>query len=79
LKVGPVIQAKNTILQSMKVIGKIAVASIISNLPELGYFSSKQASALMGVAPMNSESGRYKGVRKIQDGNIHGNDVCTTI
>lgn len=64
----PDYQAKNTILQSMKGIGKIASASIISNLPELGYISSKQASALVGVAPMNRESGRYKGLRKIQGG-----------
>ena len=49
-------------------IGKIAAASIISNLPELGYISSKQASSLIGVAPMNRESGRYKGHRKIQGG-----------
>jgi transposase len=64
----PDYQAKNTILQSMKGIGKIASASIISNLPELGYMTNKQASALVGVAPMNRESGRYKGQRKIQGG-----------
>ena len=62
----PEYQAKNTILQSMTGIGKIAAASIISNLPELGYINSKQASSLIGVAPMNRESGRYKGHRKIQ-------------
>jgi transposase len=64
----PEYQAKNMILQSMKGIGKIAAASIISNLPELGYINSKQASALIGVAPMNRDSGRYKGQRKIQGG-----------
>ena len=64
----PKYQAKNMILQSMTGIGKIAAASIISNLPELGYISSKQTSALVGVAPMNRESGRYKGKRKIQGG-----------
>lgn len=64
----PEYQAKNTILQSMTGIGKIASASIISNLPELGYMTSKQASSLVGVAPMNRESGRYKGQRKIQGG-----------
>jgi len=61
-------QAKDIILQSMPGIGKIASASLISNLPELGYISSKQASALVGVAPMNRESGRYKGLRRIQGG-----------
>ena len=64
----PEYQVKNEILQSMKGIGKIAAASIISNLPELGYINSKQASALIGVAPMNKESGRFKGYRKIQGG-----------
>jgi transposase len=64
----PDYQAKNIILQSMPGIGKIASASLISNLPELGYISSKQASALVGVAPMNRESGRYKGLRRIQGG-----------
>jgi transposase len=55
----PEYQAKNMILQSMTGIAKIAAASIISNLPELGHISSKQASALIVVAPMNRESGRY--------------------
>ena len=64
----PDYQAKNTILQSMKGIGKIAAASRISNLPELGYMTNKQASALVGVAPINRESGRFKGMRKIQGG-----------
>jgi transposase len=64
----PEYHAKNEILQSMKGIGKIAAASLISNLPELGYINSKQGSALIGVAPMNRESGRYKGHRKIQGG-----------
>lgn len=64
----PDYQAKSLILQSMPGIGKIAAASLIGNLPELGYISSKQASALVGVAPMSRESGRYKGQRKIQGG-----------
>ena len=64
----PEYQAKNHLLQSMKGIGKIAAASIISNLPELGYMTNKQPSALVGVAPIKRESGRFKGLRKIQGG-----------
>jgi transposase len=68
----PDYQGKNIILQSMKGISKIASASIISNLPELGHISSKQASVLVGVAAMNRESDResdrYKGYQKIQGG-----------
>ena len=68
IEICPDYQAKNTILQSMKGIGKIAAASLISNLPELDYMTNKQASALVGVAPINRESGRFKGMRKIQGG-----------
>jgi len=64
----PEYKAKNDILQSMKGIGKVAAASLISNMPELGYMTNKQAAALIGVAPINRESGRYKGKRKIQGG-----------
>lgn len=64
----PDYKAKDTILQSMKGIGKIASASIISNLPELGYMTNKQAASLVGVAPMNKESGVFKGKRKVQGG-----------
>ncbi|MGI2172533.1 IS110 family transposase [Shewanella sp. MF05960] len=61
-------QSKNIILQSMPGIGKIAAASIISNMPELGYITNKQAASLIGVAPMTKESGAYKGKRVIQGG-----------
>ncbi|GAA0289666.1 IS110 family transposase [Psychrosphaera haliotis] len=64
----PDYQAKNTILQSMKGIGKIASASIRSNLPELGYMTNKQAASLVGVAPMSRESGVFKGKRTVQGG-----------
>ena len=49
-------------------VGKILAASIISNVPELGYITNKQASSLIGVAPIVRESGRYKGKRIIQGG-----------
>ena len=52
----------------MKGIGKIAAVSIIINLPELGYINNKEASSLFGVAPMNKESGCFKGQRKVQGG-----------
>lgn len=62
----PEYQTKNTLLQSVPGIGNIAAASIISNVPELGYITNKQAASLIGVAPITRESGRYKGKRVIQ-------------
>ncbi|OOF01595.1 IS110 family transposase [Salinivibrio sp. MA440] len=68
IEVCPEYQTKNTLLQSVPGIGSIAAASIISNVPELGYITNKQAASLIGVAPVTKESGRYKGKRVIQGG-----------
>jgi transposase len=64
----PEYQTKNTILQSMPGVGKVLAASLISNVTELGFITNKQASSLIGVAPITRESGRFKGKRMIQGG-----------
>lgn len=61
-------KAKSNLLQSMPGVGKIVTLSLISNMPELGYISNKEAAALVGVAPVNRESGIYQGQRKIRGG-----------
>jgi transposase len=61
-------KAKSDIIQSMPGAGKVIAVSLISNFPELGYLSNKQAAALVGVAPINKESGKYEGKRKIRGG-----------
>ncbi len=57
-----------TILMSVKGVGKVLAYTLISNLPELGQLNRKEIAALVGVAPMNKESGSYKGKRKIRGG-----------
>ncbi|UTZ27873.1 IS110 family transposase [Vibrio campbellii] len=64
----PEYQTKSTILQSMPGVGKVLAASLISNVPELGFITNKQASSLIGVAPITRESGRFKGKRMIKGG-----------
>ncbi len=64
----PEYQTKNEILQSMPGVGKIVAFSLISNMPELGYITNKEAAALVGVAPVNRESGVFKGKRRIRGG-----------
>lgn len=64
----PEYQAKNAIIQSMPGVGKVVAFSLLSNMPELGYITNKQASSLIGVAPINRESGTYQGQRKIKGG-----------
>ena len=49
-------------------VGNVVAFTLLSDLPELGYMTNKQASALVGVAPINRESGLYKGRRGIRGG-----------
>ena len=56
------------ILLSVKGVGKVLAYTLLSDLPELGQLNRKQIAALIGVAPMNRESGAYKGKRRIRGG-----------
>ena len=64
----PEFKAKSDLVQSMPGIGKVSAAALISYLPELGLMNNKEVAALVGVAPMSKESGRYKGKQVIQGG-----------
>ncbi len=61
-------KAKNDIIQSMPGVGNVVAISLLSNMPELGLMTNKQAAALVGVAPINKDSGNYKGKRYIRGG-----------
>ncbi len=56
------------ILMSVKGVGKVLTYTLLSDLPELGQLNRKEISALVGVAPINKESGGYQGKRKIRGG-----------
>jgi len=59
---------KNDIIQSVPGVGNVVAFSLLSNMPELGYITNKEAAALIGVAPINRESGSYEGKRMIRGG-----------
>lgn len=61
-------RTRSAIIQSMPGVGQVVAISLISNMPELGYLTNKQAAALIGVAPINRESGTYQGQRRIRGG-----------
>ena len=56
------------ILLSVKGVGKVLAYTLLSDLPELGQLNRKEIAALIGVAPMNRESGAYRGKRRIRGG-----------
>lgn len=57
-----------TLLKTVKGIGPATAATLISELPELGQLKAKQICALVGVAPMNRDSGQARGKRIICGG-----------
>jgi transposase len=56
------------ILKSVPGIGKVIATTLVAALPELGQVSDKRISALVGVAPFNRDSGKYRGSRTIWGG-----------
>jgi transposase len=56
------------LLRSVPGIGNVASATLLCEMSELGKMDRGQAAALVGVAPFNHESGRFKGKRVIRGG-----------
>lgn len=61
-------RVKSEILTSVPGVGKVLAYTLLSELPELGTLNRKEIAALVGVAPMNRESGNYRGKRTIRGG-----------
>ena len=64
----PTWKAKDDLLQSVPSIGPVTASSLLIQLPELGSLNRHQIAALVGVAPINQDSGRFKGHRITQGG-----------
>jgi transposase len=61
-------QEQTEILNSAPGVGKVTTATLLAELPELGKMDRKKIAALVGVAPMNYDSGRKRGYRKTKGG-----------
>lgn len=64
----PVWRQADDLLQSVPGIGNAVARTLLAELPELGRLNPKQIAALVGVAPMNRESGTWRGKRTIAGG-----------
>lgn len=56
------------LLRSVPGVGKVVASTLLAYLPELGHLSRQEVAALVGVAPMARESGRWRGRRQIRGG-----------
>jgi transposase len=59
---------KAEILTSVPGVGKVLTYTLLSELPELGSLNRKEIAALVGVAPINRDSGKLNGKRRIRGG-----------
>jgi transposase len=61
-------QAQVKQLAAVKGVGPITAYTLTADLPELGQLNRKQIAALVGVAPLNNDSGSRRGKRFVQAG-----------
>jgi transposase len=64
----PVWRASDDLLTSVPGIGEITARTLIAELPELGRLDRRRIAALVGVAPVNHDSGQMRGHRAIAGG-----------
>lgn len=62
------LRAKANILVSIPGIAKVTACAILTEMPELGKLSGKQAAKLAGLAPISKQSGKWQGKEHIQGG-----------
>lgn len=63
LKQSPLWRAQDDLLQSAPGVGPVLSRTLLADLPELGTLDRKQIAALVGVAPLNRDSGTLRGAR----------------
>ena len=68
LKKSPIWKEKDDLLQSAPGVGNKTARTLLGLVPELGTLSEGKISKLIGVAPFNCDSGRFRGKRRIRGG-----------
>lgn len=64
------LSSKAKILSEQTSVGPVLLCTLLSDMPELGKLERNQASALVGVAPFDRDSGNMKGKRSIAGGRV---------
>jgi len=64
----PMLIAETELLESVKGVGPVLSRTLCGLVPELGHVNHKQIAALIGVAPFNCDSGRFRGKRSCWGG-----------
>ena len=59
---------REALLRSVPGVGPVLALTLLAELPELGALTRQQAAALAGVAPLNRDTGRQRGLRTVWGG-----------
>ena len=68
IRSSPLWREKDELVQSIPGVGPVVATTLLASLPELGILSRQQIAALVGVAPLNRDSGTIRGKRTIWGG-----------
>src|SRR5260221_85121 len=68
VRASPLWRAQEGMIRNVPRIGPIIALSLLADLPELGQLSHTQIAALVGVAPLNRDSGMWLGRRNLLGG-----------
>jgi transposase len=67
----PAWRESEDLLRGVKGVGPVLTRTLLASLPELGRLDRKKIAALVGVAPLNRDSGAWKGKRSTWGGRGH--------
>ena len=68
IRSSPLWRAQEDLLRSVPGVGPVLSSILLTHLPELGSLNRGQVAALVGVAPMNRDSGAFRGKRSVSGG-----------
>jgi len=71
LQASPLWREREQLLRSVPGVGPVVSLTLLAHLPELGQGSAKHVATLVGLAPLNRDSGAWRGTRAIWGGRAH--------
>jgi transposase len=68
IRKSPLWREKENLLRTCKSVGPVTANALIAKLPELGQVNNQKITCLVGLAPLNKDSGKLRGKRMISGG-----------
>ena len=68
IRKSPLWSSKSALIRSVPGVGPVLCSALLARLPELGRLNRAEVAKLAGVAPLNHDSGKLRGLRMIAGG-----------